>query len=195
MFLFVLGLVLFLGIHLTAVFASRLRTSLREKWGEGGWKGFYSVVSLAGFVLIVMNYGAAVSTSAVLYEPAAWLKHLNGLFMLAAAIIFAAYLLPAGRIKAAVKHPMILSVKIWAFGHLLANGSLAAILLFGSFLVWGVLVRISLKKRERAGLVTTPVAGPVKWDIATLVLGLVLYGAFVMGLHVWLFGVPPFAVG
>jgi uncharacterized membrane protein len=131
----------------------------------------------------------------VLYEPPVWMKHVNALLMLFAAISFGAYLFPAGKLKAALKHPQLLSVKIWALGHLLANGTTAALLLFGGFLAWAVMVRISLKRRERRGESKLPVAGPVKWDVAAVAAGLALYGFFIMGGHVWLFGVSPLPTG
>jgi uncharacterized membrane protein len=191
---FVLGLLLFLGTHMVRAFAPDWRNQ-RIAASEAAYKGTYSLLSLAGFGLIVWFYGEAAGQSSVLYEPPAWMKHVNALLMLFAALSFGAYLFPAGRIKAALKHPMLLSVKIWALGHLLANGTTAALLLFGGFLAWGVLVRISIKKRERVGATTPMVAGPVHWDVAAVAAGLALYAAFVMGGHVWLFGVSPLPVG
>ena len=186
-----LGLVLFLGIHLAKVVAWDARASFIAKRGEGAWTGLYTVVSLLGLGLIVWSYGDAAADSPFFYEPPVWMKHVNALLMLFALVFLAASLFPAGRITAAVKHPQLLSVKIWAFGHLLANGTLAAFLLFGGFLAWAVMVRISLKRRERDGRAKLPVAGPAKWDIAAVVTGLVLYGLLVMGGHAWLFGVSP----
>lgn len=182
-----LGIVIFLGIHSVRIFAPGLRDGMIAQYGEGAWKGIYSLVALAGFVLLIWGFGQARWETPILWVPPVWLTHLNALFMLVALVIFSAYPLPAGYIKRAVKHPMILGVKIWAFGHLLANGDLAAILLFGSFLVWGVLDRISLKRRG------DPVYGDPKlqYDLIAVAIGIAVYLWLVFQGHQWLFGVAP----
>ena len=189
----ILGLILFLGIHLTQTVAPGFRTNIIATRGNGLWQGIYTVVSLTGFALIVWFYSDAVANGPYLYEPPVWMKHVNALLMLFASISMAVYGFPAGRLKPILKHPMLLAVKIWAFGHLLANGSLAAVLLFGSFLAWAVIVRISLKKREQRGEAKLSVAGEAKWDVFAILVGLALYALFMGGLHVWLFGVSPIA--
>ena len=189
----IVGLILFLGIHLARVIAPEFRANTIATRGNGLWQGIYTAASLIGFGLIVWYYNEAVASGPYLYEPPVWMKHVNALLMLFASISMGIYAFPAGRLKAALKHPMLLAVKIWALGHLLANGSLAAILLFGSFLVWAIVVRISLKKREQRGESKVPVAGDVKWDVLSILVGLALYALFVGGLHVWLFGVAPIA--
>ena len=187
----ILGLVLFLGIHLARVVAPEFRANTIATRGNGLWQGIYTAASLIGFGLIIWFYNEAVANGPYLYEPPIWMKHINALLMLFAAISMGVYAFPAGRLKPALKHPMLLAVKIWALGHLLSNGSLAAILLFGSFLAWAVIVRISLKKREQRGEAKLPVAGDAKWDVLAILVGLALYALFVGGLHVWLFGVSP----
>lgn len=189
MLILILGLILFLGIHSVRIFAPNVRSAQIAARGLGPWKGIYSLVALAGLVLIVWGCGIARQTAPILYEPPVWTRHLNLLLMVFAFIALAASQLPAGRIKAALKHPMLVAVKIWALGHLLANGDLAALLLFGTFLVWAVLDRISVKRRGDAG----PLPGPVKWDVAAVVIGLVAYALFAFGLHEWLIGVPVIA--
>jgi uncharacterized membrane protein len=191
---FLLGLVLFLGAHMVKVVAPGWRDA-RVAASEGAYKGAYTLASLAGLVLIVWFYRDAQGALGQVWNPPVWLGHVNALLMLFALIFFAASMFPAGRIKAAVKHPQLLSVKIWSIGHLLANGDGASILLFGAFLAWAVSVRISIKGRERRGESTPPIAGPAKWDAATVIVGLALYVALVMGGHVWLFGVSPLPVG
>ncbi|MFP1631806.1 NnrU family protein [Zhengella sp. ZM62] len=183
----VLGLVLFLGVHSVRIVAPAWAEAKKASMGEGPWKGVYSIVSVIGFVLIVWGYGEARWSAPVLWSPPFWLGHVTALLMVFAMIALAAYMLPAGRIKAALKHPMLVAVKIWALGHLLINGDLASILLFGGFLVWAVFDRISVKRRG----VAVPAAGPVQWDIATVLLGLAIYALFVWKLHLWLFGVLP----
>jgi uncharacterized membrane protein len=190
---FLAGIAIFLGVHLVRVVAPDWR-SARMAASEGTYKGAYTLLSLIGFAMIVWFYGEANAVSDVLYEPPVWMKHINTLLMLLAALVFGLYLVPAGRLKARIKHPMLLSVKIWAFGHLLANGTTAALILFAGFLAWAVIVRISIKRRERAGLSTPPAPGPAKGDAIGLALGLGLYLAFMLGLHVWLFGVSPVPV-
>jgi uncharacterized membrane protein len=188
MLILLLGTILFLGVHSVSIVAPGWRGARAAAFGENAWKGLYSVVALAGFALIVWGYGLARPGAAVLYEPPAWLAHLAALLMLPAMIALAAYLLPAGRLKPALKHPMLAAVKIWALAHLLANGDAASVFLFGAVLAWAVADRISLKRRNAR--VVRP--GPVLWDIAAVVLGAVLYLLFAWRLHVLLFGVTPF---
>jgi uncharacterized membrane protein len=184
----ILGLVLFLGIHSIAIAAPGLRNRALARLGEGGWKGLYSVLSLAGFVLLVYGYGIARRSPIVLYVPPHFLRHVTFLFMLPVfPLIFAAYL--PGRIKSAVKHPMLAGVKFWAFAHLLSNGTLADVVLFGSFLAWAVLDRISLKRRAPVTLRTAP-AGRFN-DLVAVLLGLGLYAFFIVWGHRWLIGVSP----
>lgn len=185
MLVLIIGIVVFLGIHSVRILAPGFRDR-QIAAGEGRWKGIYSLVALVGLVLIVWGYSMARLTAPILYEPLIFMRHINLLLMYFSFVFLVASQMPAGRIKAAVKHPMLLAVKIWAFGHLLANGDLAALLLFGSFLVWAIVDRISVKRRGDMG----PKPGPVTWDIAVIVVASILYALFVWRLHLWLFGVP-----
>lgn len=189
MALFILGAILFFSSHLLPAFAGP-RAALRERLGDGPYRGLYSLVALAGVVLIVMGYADwRFAGSPQLWDPPTFLRHLTLLLMLPVfPLLFAAYM--PGRIKVAVKHPMILAVKVWAFAHLLANGDLASMVLFGLFLAWGVVDRISLKRREAAGLVRVSREGSARYDLIAVALGLVVYGLFVWKLHTWLIGVP-----
>jgi uncharacterized membrane protein len=182
------GLVIFFGVHSIAIFAPPRREKARERLGEGGWKGLYAIASLIGFLLIVDGFGLARQSPVVLYTPPLWMRHVTFLLMLPVfPLLLAAYL--PGRIKTAAKHPMLAAVKFWAFGHLLANGTLADVLLFGGFLAWAVVDRISLKRRPQQALRTAP---PGRFnDLIALVLGLVIYVAFIGWAHVRLFGVSP----
>ncbi len=189
MLILILGLIVFLGIHSVRIFAPGLRDEQVAARGLGAWKGIYSVVALAGLVMIVWGYGIARQTAPILYEPPVWTRHINLLLMIFAFIALAAAELPAGRIKAALRHPMLVGVKLWAFGHLLANGDLAALFLFGTFLIWAIAARISAKRRGDLG----PAPGPVKWDVAAVLIGVVAYLIFVFFLHEWLIGVPVIA--
>jgi uncharacterized membrane protein len=183
----VVGLVVFLGVHSIAIFAPEARARALRSLGEGAWKGGYAVVSLIGFTFIIYGFGLARQSPVVLYAPPHWMRHVTFLFMLPVfPLVLAAYL--PGRIKAATKHPMLAGVKFWAFGHLLANGMLADVLLFGGFLAWAVMDRISLKHRPQA--IRTAPAGRFN-DLIAVVLGLALYALFIGWAHVRLFGVSP----
>jgi uncharacterized membrane protein len=187
--LLIIGLVLFLGVHSVAIFAPALRARTIHRLGEGAWKGLYALVSLVGFVLICYGFGLARQAPVVLYSPPIWLRHVALILMLPVfPLIIAAYL--PGRIKTAAKHPMLAAVKLWAFAHLLANGLLADILLFGGFLAWAVVDRISLKRRSILQVLRTAPPGP--WnDVIAVVLGLAVYALLIGWAHLRLFGVSP----
>ena len=184
----ILGLIIFFGAHLFSTFRSRAPgKDIRHRLGHGPYMGLYSLVSLAGFVLIVWGFGAA-RPAPVLYTPPAGLAHLNLALMLPAMILLVAAYMPTGRIKKAAKHPMLLAVKIWAFGHLLANGELNSVLLFGSFLAYGVIDRIALKKRGDLGPGPDAPVSAIG-DIGAVVIGLGAYALIAHWLHPILFGV------
>jgi uncharacterized membrane protein len=182
----ILGIVLFLGVHSVRMLAPQWRDARIASMGEGAWKGAYSSASLVGLVLLVWGYAMARLASPVLYTPPAWMAHLAILLMAISFVALAVSQFPAGRLKPILKHPMLLAVKVWAFAHLLVNGDLASLLLFGSLLGWAVWNRISVKRRGAP----IPAAGPVKWDIAAVVAGFVLWALFIAGAHEWLIGVP-----
>jgi uncharacterized membrane protein len=191
MTLLLLGLVLFLGTHSVRIFADGWRAQRVSAMGLNAWKGVYSVLSIAGFVLIVYGYAAARLEPVVLYSPPVWTRHLASLLTIPAFILLVAAYVPGTRIKRAVGHPMVLGVKTWAVAHLLANGMLADVLLFGAFLAWAVLDYIAARKRDRvAG--TVYVVGPITRDIVAVVVGLVAWAVFAMWLHRVLIGVGPF---
>jgi len=184
----ILGLVIFFGTHLFTSFRSRAPgRDLRAKLGEGPYMGLYSVLALAGFVLIVWGYGAA-RPAPILYMPPTWMAHLNLVLMLPTMILLVAAYAPTGRIKKAAKHPMLAAVKIWALGHLLANGELNSVILFGSFLAYGVIDRIALKRRGNVGPGPDAAVSPMG-DIAAIVIGSAAYAAILFWLHPILFGV------
>lgn len=187
MLLLVLGLILFLGGH--AVSMKRdLRASLIARLGDGGYKALYSVVSLIGFGLVVYGYGAYRAAGYIpIWEPPAFTRHIASLLNLPIFILIASLYLP-GKIKAAAKHPMLLAVKIWATAHLIANGDLGSMLLFGSFLAWAVIARISAKKRTATVAVAAP-AGFGRNDVLAIAIGLVAYVLFSFWLHPLLIGV------
>ena len=191
MLVLILGLVIFLGVHSVSIVAPGWRTATVARLGERPWKGLYSLASAAGLALIVVGYGLARRDPVVLYAPPAALRHLALVVMLPVfPLLFAAYL--PGRIRAAAKHPFLLAVKLWALAHLLANGMLADVLLFGAFLAWAVADRISVKRRPAAQTHEVPAAPPAAAnDAIALIGGLVVYAVFVLRAHRWLIGVSP----
>jgi len=191
MLVLILGLVIFLGVHSVQIVAPQWRKAKMAEWGEGKWKGLYSLAAAVGFILVVWGFGMARQTAPILYEPPVWMKHITALLMVFSFISLAMFRMPAGKLKPMIRHPMLVAIKIWAFAHLLANGDLASLVLFLSFLAWAVWDRISVKRRERAGEVAVITPGPVTNDILTVVVGLVLYALFVWKLHEWLIGVSP----
>lgn len=190
MTLLIVGLVLFLGIHSFSMARGR-RAELIGRIGEGPYKGLYSILSLAGIVLIAIGFGYYRANGYIpVWDPPVWTRHLALLLVWLAFICIAAAYLP-GRIKTALKHPMLAGVKIWAVAHLLANGDLGSILLFGSILIWAVLARISAKRRDVAAQ-HGGTAAPAGWrnDVLAVVIGTLAYLAFAFWLHPWLIGVP-----
>jgi uncharacterized membrane protein len=192
MSLFILGLVVFLGAHSVRIFAEGMRNRTIARMGFNAWKGLYSVVSLAGFVLLVQGYGSVRLQSPILYDPPRGLYHVAALLTWAAFILVAAAHVRGNRIKARVGHPMVAGVKAWSIAHLLANGRVADVILFGSFLVWSVLDFISARRRDRAAGVSYPEAGGSR-DVIVLVAGTIAYLIFALWLHRWWIGVDPFA--
>jgi uncharacterized membrane protein len=188
----IVGLVLFLGVHSVSIVSPQGRQVLAGRMGEGGFKGLYSLVSFVGLALMVWGYGLARQAPVVVYAPPTGMRHAALLLMLPVFVLLLAAYLP-GRIQRAAKHPMLLSVKLWATAHLLANGTLADVLLFGGFLAWAVADRISVKRRVAAGLARPAPAlpGSAANDAIALVLGLGIYAVFVFWAHGWLFGVRP----
>jgi len=191
MTLLLLGLALFLGVHSTRIVAEGWRTATIARVGEKPWKGIYSLLSIAGFVLLVIGYGAARQSPVVLFAPPMWTRHLAALLTIPAFVLLVAAYVPGNAIKRAIGHPMIAGVKVWALAHLLSNGTLADVLLFGTFLAWAVLGFIAARRRDRAAGTTYP-AGPGSRTAITVVVGLVAWAVFAFALHRPLIGVAPF---
>ncbi|MFM8770274.1 MAG: NnrU family protein [Rubrivivax sp.] len=191
MTLLILGLVIFLGVHSTRVFAEDWRSAQRARMGEGAWKGAYSLASLLGLVLLVWGYGLARQTPVPLWTPSIGLRHLGSLLTVFSFILLAAAYVPRNGIKARIGHPMVAGVKVWALAHLLANHTLADLLLFGGFLVWAVLCFRAARARDRAAGATYP-AGTLQGNLVTIGAGLVAWAVFAMWLHGPLFGARPF---
>ena len=190
MLVLVIGLLIFLGVHSVRIFADDWRTRSVARLGEKPWKGLYSVVSLIGFVLLVWGYALARQQPVVLWQPPLMMKHLNSLFTLLAFILVVAAYVPRNHIKATLHHPMVLGVKLWAFGHLLATAKLADMVLFGAFLLWAILSFRAARQRDRA-LGTRYAAGSVAGTMVTLVLGALGWAAFAFWLHAAWIGIAP----
>ncbi len=191
MTLLILGLLIFLGVHSVRIFAEGSRTAVRARMGENGYKGLYSLASVLGLALIVWGYGAARQQPVLLWLPPLWTRHVAALLTVPAFVLLVAAYVPGNSIKSRLHHPMILGVKVWALAHLLANGNLADVLLFGSFTAWAVLSFRAARQRDRVGGVTYP-AGRAGPTVVTVIVGLVAWAAFAVWLHAPLIGVRPF---
>lgn len=188
MILLILGLVLFFGVHSVSIVNRPWRDRMVARLGEWPWKGLYSLVAIPGFILICWGYGSARQDPLVLYQSPAWLRHVALLLMVPVfPLLFAAYL--PGRIKTAAKHPMLAATKFWALAHLLVNGTLADVLLFGGFPVWASVDRIAVKRRPQSPTPATAAFGVP--DVIALAGGLGVYVLFIVWLHAKLLGVSP----
>ena len=186
MTLLILGLAVFLATHFfTACFRSA-RDTLIGNLGAGAYRGLFSVVAIIGFVLIIIGWRSA--DASVLYAPPSFLRHITHLLMLPAIILLVAAYAPAGKIAHAVQHPMLAGVKLWSFAHLLSNGEVRSVLLFGGFLAFAVIDRIAVKRRA------APIrdAGPASNDVIVVVAGIAVYGLVFFYLHRYIAGVPVF---
>lgn len=185
------GLVLFLGIHSTRIWADGWRSQVVARIGLQPWKMLYTALSVAGLVLIVWGWGLARQSPVLLWQPPAGLRHAAALVTLLSFVLLAAAFVPGNQIKARFHHPMVLSVKAWALAHLLANGSLADVLLFGSFLAWSVAQFIVLRRRDRRDGRSYP-PGRSGATVLTVLAGGVAWAVFAFWLHAVLIGVKPF---
>ena len=187
----ILGLLLFLGIHSVRIVADGWRARVIAGRGLMTWKAIYAVIAIAGFVLICLGFGQARQQPVVLWSPPRWTHDLAALLTLVAFILIAAAYVPANGIKARAKDPMILGVKCWAAGHLLANGSLADVVLFGSFLAWAVLDFRAARQRRRAGKEAAIAPAKRGRSAITVVVGVLAWMLFAFHLHLPLIGVQP----
>ena len=184
------GLVLFLGVHSTHVFANDWRNRSLARMGEKPFKGVYALASLAGFLLMLWGYGQARQLGVMLWNPPTATRHIAALLMLVSFILLAATYVPRNQIKAKLHHPMVLATKVWALAHLLANHTLADLLLFGGFLVWAVWSFRAARGRDRAGQVVYA-AGAMGPTVVTVAVGTLAWAAFAFWLHTMLIGVRP----
>jgi len=188
----IIGLALFLGVHAFTM-QRRARGRLMARIGEGPYRGLYSLVSITGLVLIIYGYGAYRSSGMIpSWNPPAFLRHITFLLMLIAFVLLAATY-PPSHIKSWVRHPMATAVILWSVGHLLVRGDLGSVLMFGGFLLWGILARVSMERRAREAAPSAAVMQrEPRWqtDLMVVAVGIVAYFAFVIWGHPWLIGVP-----
>ncbi|WP_428606636.1 NnrU family protein [Sedimenticola sp.] len=188
MTLLITGLILFFASHSISIINEPWRNRMATRLGEKGWQGLYGLIALAGFVLIIWGYGQAQQAPNPLYVPPSWTRPIALLLILPVFPLLVATYFP-GRIQAIAKHPMLLATLLWALAHLLVTGTLASVLLFGSFLLWAIADRLSMTHRIQRPIQGAP---PSNWnDLIALLVGLVIYGGFLFWLHHWLFGVAP----
>lgn len=187
----VIGRALFLGSHSIRIFADGWRSAMMARVGERGWKAGFALVSLVGFYLIVVGYADARLTPTVLWPSPIWTRHLTALLTVPAFVLAAAAYVPRNHFRRAIGHPLLAGTKTWALAHLLANGTLADLLLFGSFLVWALLAFRNSRRRDRAER-RTYATGTLAGTSIALMLGLGLWALFAFKLHGMLIGVRPF---
>jgi uncharacterized membrane protein len=191
MLILILGLALFLGTHSVRIVAEDWRARQIAQRGERTWKGLYTAASGIGLLLVIWGFGLARQQPHVLWATPGWTRPVAGLLMLMSFVLIAAAYVPRNALKARLGHPMLLGVKTWAFAHLIANNTLADLLLFGSFLAWSVLCFRAARARDRAAGTVVP-AGTTRGTVITVLAGLVAWGAFAVWLHGPLIGVRPF---
>jgi uncharacterized membrane protein len=190
MTLLLLGLILFLGVHSVRAFADGWRSQMIERLGPMPWKGIYSIASIVGFVLVIWGFSLARTQPVQLWSPPVGMRHLASLLTLLSFILLAAAYVPGNHIKARVGHPMVLGVKTWALAHLLANGNLAHVLLFGGFLAWSVVLFVVSRRRDRSAGTVYPPGRSASTGI-TVVAGALAWAAFAFWLHGLLIGIRP----
>ena len=189
----ILGLILFLGAHSVRIWADGWRNRTIEAYGDKAFKGIHALVSLLGFYLLVVGYGEARLQTVALWNPPIFTKHISILLMLLSSILLVATYVPRNHLKMRLGHPMVLSVKVWALSHLLANGNLADLLLFGSFLIWAVLNFRSARARDRVLLAESEstVQPKLLATLITLVAGMAIWALITFVLHAKVVGVAP----
>jgi uncharacterized membrane protein len=200
MALLILGLLLFLGAHSTRIFAENWRQATLERLGEKAYKGVYTLVSLVGFGLMMYGFDQVRWDSPVLWSPPIWAKHGAAVLMLLSLVLLACAHAPRNAVKAKLHHPMVLSVKVWALAHLLANPRLADVVLFGAFLLWSVLNFRAARQRDRLAAATATVgegSGAIEPEVSSAAtwravgIGVVVWAILLSRGHAWLFGVSP----
>jgi uncharacterized membrane protein len=185
------GLVVFFAAHSVGLVAPAWRARQIARVGLRPWKVAYSAISLAGLVLIVRGFGMARAEGILVWQPPVWTRHVNVALTVIGFVLIAAAYVPGTAIKSALWHPMTAGVALWALGHLIANGGLADVILFGAFLVWASITFVTRRQRDRDAGVEYP-RGSVRQDAIAIVAGIVVSLLFALYLHGPLIGVRPF---
>ncbi|MBT3065493.1 protein NrnU [Rhodoferax sp. U11-2br] len=192
MLILIAGLILFLGVHSVRIYADDWRTRQQQKWGADAWRGVYAVLSLAGLLLVIYGFGLVRNEPVWIWIPPMGMRHAASLLNLFGFILLAAAYVPGNAIKARVYHPMVAGVKLWAVAHLMANGNLGHLVLFGSFLAWAVADFISARQRDRRNPPTSAPVTKLSATLITVVVGVVAWLVFAFWLHGLLIGIKPF---
>ena len=190
MTILLLGLLIFFGAHSVRIGLPGWRDRQIARYGNRSWRGAYSILSLLGLILIILGFGKVRWATPLLWAPPDWAPYATAILLLLAFILNAASGVPANRIRGVVRHPMLAGVALWGLGHLLANGRLADLLLFGSFLLWAAIDFVSCRNRDRL-VGAGPAVGTLRADLTCVLAGLLLWAVFLLFLHRWLFGVSP----
>ena len=186
----IIGLAAFFGVHTLTTMRTQ-RAALIARTGEVTYKVVFSLVSLVAIILIGWGFARYRAAGMIdVWDPPRWLRHVNNLLLWPAFVCIAAAYIP-GDIKRVLKHPMLVGIKLWAFGHLLANGDLGSMILFGSFLAWAVYDRITLKRRDDAGARDFGMGGR-DCDTLAVIVGTLIYLALGFWFHPYIVGVPAF---
>lgn len=186
MSILILGLFIFIGIHSVRMAAPQWRSHFIAVRGEKPWNALYSVISLIGFVLIIWGYGLARSETYFIYELPSWSKHIT-IVLTFIAFTLLPFNMRSGRLAPMIKHPFLLAVILWSVGHLISNGDIASIVLFGAFLIWAFTNRLSVGKRGGSPMPTAPLIQ----DVAAVLIGWAIWLLLLVKIHAWLFGVSP----
>lgn len=192
----VAGLILFLGVHSFSMLRGAREAVVAGLGSEMAFKALYSLLSLVGFILIIVGFADYRAAGMIpLWNPPSWGRHVAMLLLLLAFVSLAATYIPS-HIRSSLKHPMIIAVILWAISHLLANGDLGSVVMFGGFLAWGVIARVSMGGRTRAIFAAAPLSPPtgIRNDLAIIVAGVALYAVTLIWLHPNFIGVPVIAM-
>lgn len=192
MLLLIAGLVIVLSVHSVHIVAGDWRIRMQLRYGKGIWHGVYSVVSMAGFIIVIRGYGLTRINPDFLWQPPVFTRHVAAVLTLIAFIIFASSMVRGNRIKQVVRQPMVLGVMIWALAHIMANGRLGDVVLFGSFLLWAIVDFAWVRRTQQANAGGTEPSVKLGRDLATVVIGVLAWAVFALWLHQWLIGVRPF---
>jgi uncharacterized membrane protein len=187
MIIFIMGFIIFFGIHSISLFSRPLRDRLLARIGESKWKGYFTLLAILGLTLLVMGYVEVRKTPTFVYHLPDWFRSLVWILMLPVfPLLILAYL--PGTFREMIPHPMVTSIILWSGSHLLVNGTLGDIILFGMFFIWSIGIYISMVKHPRDGGLKQPVSLQMKYDLIAMVTGLILYFSYFLWLHEMIIG-------